>query len=166
MKEVLQQPIFPAQEEPSMSLLARTSNGNTPSRYTARDPFQVARDLLSWDPFFSGRPTSAFVPAFEVKETNEAFILKGDLPGVAEADLDIAVHNNILTVSGVRQAEERQEGDSFALYERQYGSFSRSFSLPDSADGERVEAKLDKGVLTLTIFKKAEAKPRKITVQK
>ena len=150
-----------------MSLLARTNgNGNSPIRYTTRDPFQVARDLLSWDPFFGGRQTSAFVPAFEVKETNEAFVLKGDVPGVAEADLDIAVHNGILTVSGVRQAEERKEGDSFALYERQYGSFTRSFSLPDSADGERVEAKLDDGVLTLTIFKRAEAKPRKIAVKK
>lgn len=148
-----------------MSLLART-NGNTPARYVARDPFQVARDLLSWDPFFGNRQVSAFVPAFEVKETNDAFILKGDIPGVAEADLDIAVHNNILTVSGNRQSEERKEGESFALYERQYGSFSRSFSLPDTADGERVEAKLDSGVLTLTIFKKAEAKPRKIAVKK
>ena len=148
-----------------MSLLART-NGNTPVRYTARDPFQVARDLLSWDPFFGNRQVSAFVPAFEVKETNDAFILKGDIPGVAEADLDIAVHNNILTVSGTRQSEERKEGESFALYERQYGSFTRSFSLPDSADGERVEAKLDSGVLTLTILKKAEAKPRKISVKK
>ena len=149
-----------------MSLLART-NGNTPARYTARDPFQVARDLLSWDPFFAGtRQASAFVPAFEVKETNDAFILKGDVPGVAEADLDIAVHNNVLTVSGIRQSEERKEGESFALYERQYGSFSRSFSLPDTADGERVDAKLDAGVLTLTIWKKAEAKPRKIALKK
>jgi HSP20 family protein len=148
-----------------MSLLART-NGNTPARYVSRDPFQVARDLLSWDPFFGNRQVSAFVPAFEVKETNDAFVLKGDIPGVAEADLDIAVHNNILTVSGTRQSEERKEGESFALYERQYGSFSRSFSLPDTADGERVEAKLDSGVLTLMIWKKAEAKPRKIAVKK
>jgi len=148
-----------------MSLLART-NGNTPARYVSRDPFQVARDLLSWDPFFGNRQVSAFVPAFEVKETNDAFILKGDVPGVAEPELDIAVHNNILTVSGTRQSEERKEGESFALYERQYGSFSRSFSLPDTADGERVEAKLDHGVLTLTIWKRAEAKPRKIAVQK
>ena len=151
-----------------MSLLART-NGTAPTtaRYVARDPFQMARDLLSWDPFFgSGRQPSAFVPAFEVKETTEAFVLKADIPGVAESDLDIAVHNNILTVSGSRQAEERKEGESFALYERQYGSFSRSFSLPDTADGERVEAKLDTGVLTLTIFKRAEAKPRKIAVKK
>ena len=118
-----------------MSLLART-NGNTPARYVSRDPFQVARDLLSWDPFFGNRQVSAFVPAFEVKETNDAFILHGDIPGVAEADLDIAVHNNVLTVSGTRQAEERKEGESFALYERQYGSFSRSFSLPDADDLE------------------------------
>ena len=151
-----------------MSLVART-NGNTtsPARYVARDPFQMARDLLSWDPFFGGtRQTSAFVPAFEVKETNEAFILKADIPGVAESDLDIAVHNNVLTVSGNRQAEERKEGESYALYERQYGSFSRSFSLPDTADGDRVEAKLEAGVLTLTIWKKAEAKPRKIALRK
>ena len=149
-----------------MSLVART-NGTTPARYTVRDPFQFARDLLSWDPFFAGtRQASAFVPAFEVKETSEAFLLKGDLPGVAESDLDIAVHSNVLTVSGSRQSEERKEGESYALYERQYGSFSRSFSLPDTADGERVEAKLDAGVLTLTIWKKAEAKPRKIALKK
>ena len=152
-----------------MSLLART-NGNTstqsPSRYVARDPFQVARDLLSWDPFFGNRQVSAFVPAFEVKETNDAFVLKGDIPGVAESDLDLAVHNNVLTISGTRHSEERKEGESFALYERQYGSFSRSFSLPDTADGERVEAKLESGVLTLTIWKKAEAKPRKIALKK
>ena len=148
-----------------MSLLART-NGNTPARYVSRDPFQVARDLLSWDPFFGNRQVSAFVPAFEVKETNDAFILKGDVPGVAESDIDIAVHNNVLTVSGTRNAEERKEGDSFALYERQYGSFTRSFSLPDTADGERVEAKLDAGVLHLTIWKRAEAKPRKVALKK
>jgi len=150
-----------------MALVTR-NNGNdssSPARYS-RDPFQVARELLGWDPFYGARQVSAFVPAFEVKETNEAFVLKADVPGVAEAELDIAVHNSILTVSGTRHAEERKEGDSFALYERQYGSFSRSFSLPDTADGERVEAKLDNGVLTLTIWKKAEAKPRKIALKK
>ena len=151
-----------------MALITRSNNGNestSPARYS-RAPFQVARELLSWDPFFGARQVSAYVPAFEVKETNEAFVLKADVPGVAEADLDIAVHNGVLTVSGTRKAEERQEGDSYALYERQYGSFSRSFSLPDTADGERVEAKLDNGVLTLSIWKKAEAKPRKIALKK
>ncbi|HWO23028.1 MAG TPA: Hsp20/alpha crystallin family protein [Kofleriaceae bacterium] len=151
--------------------LARTNgngNGNGSGSQVARyrDPFAMARDLLSWDPFYGGRPASAFSPSFEVKETTDAFVLKADLPGVADTDLDIAIHNNVLTVSGSRQAEERREGESYALYERQFGSFSRSFALPDQADAERIEAKLDRGVLTLTIGKKAEAKPRKIAVGK
>ena len=143
--------------------ITRTPNSSSAARY--RDPFAVARDLLGWD-FYTARPASAFTPAFEVKETSDAFIVKADLPGVAEADLDINLHNNVLTVTGARQSEERKEGESYTLYERQFGSFSRSFSLPDMADSERVEAKLDNGVLTLTIGKKAEAKPRKIALKK
>lgn len=149
-----------------MSLTLRNNPTTSTTRYVTRDPFHMARELMAWDPFFGGRPATAFAPAFEVKETSEAFILKADLPGVAEADLDINVHNNVLTVSGSRSAEERKEGESYALYERQFGSFSRSFSLPDTADGERVEAKLDGGVLTVTIGKRAEAKPKKIALKK
>jgi HSP20 family protein len=137
------------------------------SRYlTRRDPFTVARDLLTWDPFFAGRGTAVFTPAFEVKETADAYVLKADLPGIAESDLDIAIHNNILTVSGRRAAEERKDGESYSLYERQFGSFTRSFQLPDLADDTKVEAKLDAGVLALTVGKKAEAKPRKIAVSR
>lgn len=149
-----------------MALVRKSQNGGSVAAPQYRDPFQMARELLSWDPFFGNRPVTAFAPAFEVKETNDAFILKADLPGVAEGDLDISVHSNVLTVSGSRQAEERTEGESYALYERQFGSFSRSFSLPDMADGERIEAQLDQGVLTLTIGKKAEAKPKKISIKK
>lgn len=148
-----------------MALTLR-NNGNTTTRQIARDPFHMARELLSWDPIFGGRPATAFSPAFEVKETNDAFVLKADLPGVTEDNLDIAVHNNVLSVSGMRQAEERNEGETYALYERQFGSFSRSFSLPDMADGERIDANLANGVLTLSIGKKAEAKPRKIALKK
>ena len=143
--------------------LALRNNGNGK---VARDPYSLARELLGWDPFFSDRPTSAFAPAFEVKETTDAFVLKADLPGVEDKDLDVAIHNNVLTVSGSRQAEERKEGESYALYERQFGSFTRSFALPDMADADKIDAKLTNGVLTLTIGKKAEAKPRKITLHK
>jgi HSP20 family protein len=145
--------------------LVRTTTGNG-SRTTVRDPYSLARELLNWDPFFTARPASAFAPAFEVKETNDSFVLRADIPGVEEKDLDIAVHNNVLTVSGSRQAEERKDGESYALYERQYGSFSRSFALPDMADGDRIEANLANGVLTLSIAKKAEAQPRKIAIKK
>ena len=147
-----------------MALIRTTSNGV--SRSSIRDPYSLARELLSWDPFISARPTSAFAPAFEVKETTDSFVLRADVPGVAEKDLDIAVHNGVLTVSGSRQAEERRDGESYALYERQYGSFSRSFQLPELADGERIEAKLENGVLTLVVAKKADAKPRRIEIKK
>jgi HSP20 family protein len=147
--------------------LVRNGNGNgNGNRSLARDPYSIARELLNWDPFFTARPASAFAPAFEVKETTDSFVLRADLPGVEEKDLDIAVHNGVLTVSGSRAAEERKEGESYVLYERQYGSFSRSFALPDMADGERIDAALTNGVLTLTIGKKAEAKPRKIAIKK
>jgi HSP20 family protein len=136
----------------------------TPARY--RDPFSLARDLFGWDPFTENRSTTAFVPAFEVKETADQFVVKADLPGVKEENLDVQLHNGVLSIAGSRAAEERQENESFYLYERQFGSFSRSFALPDTADGEKIEAKLDNGILTLTIGKKVEAKPRKIQFKK
>jgi HSP20 family protein len=146
-----------------MSLALRT-NSTKPA--VARDPYSLARELLGWDPFFGGRQTSAFSPTFEVKETAEAFVIKADLPGVAENALDINLHHGVLSVAGHRDAEERKEGETFALYERQYGSFTRSFALPETADGERIEAALANGVLTLSIPKKAEAKPRKVELRK
>ena len=141
----------------------RRDNGTAVTRYS-RDPLAFARELLSWDPFVQ-RP-SAFLPTFEVKETAEALVVRADLPGVKEEDLDISLHNSVLSISGTRQAEERKDGESYYLYERQYGSFSRSFSLPETADADKVDASLEGGVLTLTIGKKVEAKPRKIGLKK
>ena len=139
-----------------MSLVLR-SNGNT--RY--RDPWL---DLLGWDPFQA--PKATFAPAFEVKETPEAFVLKADLPGVTDDKLDVAVDKSVLTVTGSREADSPKDDETYSIYERRFGSFARSFQLPDTADGERISAKLDAGVLTLTIGKKAEAKPRKIAIGK
>lgn len=147
-----------------MSLTLRRENANNTSRYIARDPFALARELFAWDPY--ARSSSAFAPTFDVKETSEAFVVRADLPGVVEKDVDVSVHNGVLTITGARQAEERKEGESFYLYERQFGSFSRSFALPDTADAERIEAKLVNGVLELSIGKRAEAKPRKISLNK
>jgi HSP20 family protein len=147
-----------------MSLALRTHSNGT--RTVARDPYSFARELLGWDPLFGTRQASAFSPAFEVKETTDSFVVRADLPGLEDKDLDVSLHAGVLTVSGSRQAENRSEGESYALYERQFGSFSRSFSLPEIADGERIEAKLESGVLTLTIGKKADAKPRKISLKK
>ncbi len=136
----------------------------------ARDPFAVARSFFGFDPFFGLQPadntTPAYTPSFEVKETNGGYLLEADLPGVKEDDLEVSLHKNVLTVSGSRASEERQEGDTFFVYERQYGSFSRSFSLPEEANADAVSAQLVDGVLTLSIAKKAESQPRKIAVKK
>ena len=141
-----------------MSVALRTKN--------SRDSYSLARELLGWDPFFGGRQASAFAPTFEVKETNDQFVIKADLPGVDEKSLDINVHHGVLSVAGHRDAEERKDGETYALYERQFGSFTRSFQLPVIADGERIDAQLVNGVLTLSVPKKAEAKPRKIELKK
>ena len=134
------------------------------------DPFALARSLFGFDPFLAletrDRTKPTLTPSFEVKETKESFVLKADLPGIKEDDLDISLHNNVLTLSGTRAAEEHKEGETYFVYERQYGTFSRSFSLPDEADPKQVEARLDSGVLTLTVGKKAESQPRKIALAK
>ncbi|HRC57278.1 MAG: Hsp20/alpha crystallin family protein [Myxococcales bacterium] len=147
-----------------MSLTLRRENtGTAPARYV-RDPFALARELFAWDPY--ARAATAFAPSFDVKETAEAFVVRADLPGVEEKDLDVSIHNGVLTITGSRQAEERKEGESFYLYERQFGSFSRSFALPEIADAEKIGAQLRGGVLELSIGKRAEAKPRKIEIKK
>src|SRR5687767_12390405 len=110
-------------------------NGNV--RYRARDPFALARSFFGIDPYFGidTRPAkSSFLPSFEVKETTDGYVLKADLPGIKESELDISLHGNMLTVGGTRQAEERKEGEAYYVYERQYGTFSRSFTLPDEAN--------------------------------
>ena len=143
-----------------MSLVLR-SNG------LARDPFSFARDLLDWHPFVSDRAAAAFAPAFEVKETADAFVLKADVPGVADKDLDVKIHDGVLTVTGSRASEERKDGERYSVYERRFGSFTRSFALPEWVDEKGITADAKDGVLTVHIPKtKVEAtKPTTIKVQ-
>jgi HSP20 family protein len=80
-------------------------------------------------------------PAFEVKETKEAFVFKADVPGIKEQDVEVNVAGNRLTITGKREAEKEDRGDTFYTYERSHGSFSRTFTLPDQTDGEHVRAR-------------------------
>src|SRR5713226_9604827 len=135
------------------------------------DPLQIMRDLMGWDPFremtpfVSRAPMAAFAPQFEVKETKDAFIFKADLPGVEEKNIDVSLTGNRLTVSGLRDQEERDEGERFFAYERTFGNFTRAFTLPDGIDGDQVNADLRDGVLTLHIAKKPEHQPKKISIK-
>jgi len=133
------------------------------------DPFEMMRDLMRWDPFAEFSSPSgelAFTPSFEVKETKDAYLFKADLPGIAEGDLDIGLTGNRLTVSGKREEEKKEGDDRYYAYERSYGSFSRSFTLPEGVDIDHAEAGLSRGVLTVSIPKKPEVKPKKIEVKR
>ena len=131
------------------------------------EPFRLVREMTNWDPFaqLTALPqTPSFVPAFEVKEADGAFVFKADLPGVEDKDLEIALTGNRLTISGKREREKRDENERYFSYERTFGSFSRSFTLPDGCDGEHVTADLKGGVLTLVVPKKPEVQARRISI--
>ena len=131
------------------------------------------RDLVGWDPFREMVPPFEpeqaiefkFAPSFDVKETKEAFVFKADLPGLTEKDIDVAVSGNRLTVSGKREEEKKEKGDVYYTWERSYGAFTRSFTLPEGVDPEHVEAEMKHGVLTIAAAKKPEHKPHKISVK-
>jgi HSP20 family protein len=150
------------------NLIRRSETGALePSRLI--DPFDVMNELMRWDPFrelgvVSNRSV-AFVPTFEVKETKDGYVFKADLPGIKEKDLDISLTGNRLTVAGRREEEQRQEEERYFAYERSYGSFSRSFTLPEGVDAENVQAELKDGVLTLNVAKKPEVKAKKIELK-
>jgi HSP20 family protein len=137
------------------------------------DPMAWARDLLRWDPFREMMPTlpgvgvelATFVPAFEVKETKEGYVFKADVPGVADKDIDISRTGNRLSVSGKRESEKEDHGDTYYTMERSYGSFTRSFTLPDGVDGDHIQADLKDGVLTIVAPKLPESQPQKISLK-
>ena len=108
--------------------------------------------------------TSSFSPAVDVYEDEHNVTLKIEVPGIDEKDLDIRVENNTLTVQGERKFEKEEKEENYRRVERQYGSFTRSFTLPQTVDSENIQANYDKGVLEVKLAKKAEAKPKQIKV--
>jgi HSP20 family protein len=108
--------------------------------------------------------TASFVPAVDIYEDAEKVVLKLEVPGVEEKDLDVQVENNTLTVKGERKFEKEEKQENFHRIERSYGSFYRAFTLPTTVDSEHVQASYQNGVLKLELKKKAEAKPKQIKV--
>src|SRR6202034_3980436 len=108
--------------------------------------------------------TSSFAPAVDVYEDEHNLTLKIEVPGIDEKDIDVRIENNTLTVHGERKFEKEEKEENFRRVERQYGSFTRTFTVPNTVDQESVRADYDKGVLKITLAKKAEAKPKQIKV--
>ena len=108
--------------------------------------------------------TTSFAPPVDIYEDEHTITLKLEVPGIDEKDIDVRIENNTLTVHGERKIEKEEKEENFRRVERQYGSFTRSFTLPSSVDTGQVSANYDKGVLKINLAKKAEAKPKQIKV--
>ncbi|MBO0911184.1 MAG: Hsp20/alpha crystallin family protein [Acidobacteria bacterium] len=120
-----------------------------------RDSYSDREDALT---------TSSFAPAVDVYEDEHTISLNIEVPGIDEKDIDVRIENNTLTVHGERKFEKEQKEENFRRVERQYGSFTRSFTLPNTVDTDGIQANYDKGVLKIQLAKKAEAKPKQIKV--
>ena len=108
---------------------------------------------------------SDWVPAVDIKEEAERFLIHADIPGVDPKDIDIHMENGVLTVSGTRQYDNTEEQAGYKHQERVRGSFLRRFTLPDTANAEKVSAKSNNGVLEVSIPKQDKIKPKKIAVE-
>ena len=108
--------------------------------------------------------TASFVPAVDIYEDPKKVVLKLEVPGMEEKDLDIRVENNTLTVKGERKFEKDEKEENFHRIERRYGTFYRSFTLPSTVDTENVNASYNAGILKLELSKKPEAQPKQIKV--
>jgi HSP20 family protein len=106
----------------------------------------------------------SFVPPVDVYEDEQGIRLKMEVPGIDEKDIDIRLENNLLTVRGERKLEKETKEENYHRIERSYGSFTRSFSLPNTVNSEEVKASYAKGVLTIHLGKRAEARPKQIKV--
>jgi HSP20 family protein len=105
-----------------------------------------------------------WMPAMDLVETEDHFVLRADLPGLSEEDVTIEVEDRVLTVSGERKAEHETSKEGYHRIERAFGAFSRSLTLPEGTDAEAVAAKFDRGVLEVRIPKPEQRKPRKISI--
>jgi HSP20 family protein len=124
-------------------------------------------ELMRFDPFekafaFHER---RFSPAVDVREENDAVVVEAELPGMKAEDVNVSLEGNLLTISGERKFEHEKEEEGYRRIERSYGSFSRSFTLPDTVELERCEADMKGGVLKIRFPKSEKAQPRRIDVK-
>jgi HSP20 family protein len=110
-------------------------------------------------------PARRWVPAMDLVETEDHFVLRADLPGLEEADINLEVEDNVLTLSGERKAEHEEQREGYYRVERSFGAFRRSLTLPEGVDPEGVTAAFERGVLEVRIPKPEERKPRRVAIK-
>lgn len=139
---------------------------------TQYDPWnmldQIRREM---DRMYEGREgespmsTSDWAPAVDIKEESDSFIIHADVPGVNPREIDINAENGMLTIKGERESSKKEAREGYKRMERAYGNFFRRFTLPDTADTDKISAKCENGVLIVHIPKHEKVQPRKITVE-
>ncbi len=144
------------------------------TQLTRRTPNRTVRDLQRevdsiFDRFF-GRggdddTSTVWAPRTDLSETDDAFRIRLDVPGMTKDDIAINLQNNTLTVSGERSSERQKDGEEYVRVERAFGTFHRTFTLPDAVDPDRVEATYDEGVLTINVPKTERSTRRQIEIQ-
>ncbi len=136
----------------------------TPSPWNGFQELESQLERVLYGP--RGRsPQGAWAPAVDIHETADAFVLQADLPGLKREEIEVQVVENKISVRGNRKREERSEEKGFRRYERAEGHFERSFRIKDGIDPTKVEASFEDGVLTVTLPKPEEAKPRSVEVK-
>lgn len=139
----------------------------TPSYLATREPlFRFIDTFFGNDQAPNGEELANrnWVPPVDIQESEEAYRLSAELPGLTREDINITLENNVLRLSGERKLEKDVKKESYQRIERIYGSFARSFSLPHQVNAEGVTASFENGVLTVTVPKAEQAKPRKINI--
>src|SRR5436305_4724884 len=111
-----------------------------------------------------GSAARRWIPAMDLVETDEDFVLRADLPGLSESDVNIELEDNVLTISGERKSEHEEHKEGYYRVERASGSFSRSLTLPEGVDPDAVKASFDRGVLEVCVPKPEAKKPRKVEI--
>lgn len=141
------------------------------ARRSAADPFMTLHQEIDrlFDDFMRGWPAidraAEFVPQMDVTESDKEIEITVELPGLEEKDLQVNVADNILTITGEKKAEKEEKNKNYRLYERSYGSFSRSIELPAGIDADAIKASLSNGVLKVTVPKPAPAQVKKVEVK-
>lgn len=140
------------------------------------DPFRELEDMSSRLNRIFGRPLARlepnsemltmvdWTPSADISETDTAYLIKAEIPGVNKEDVKVTIENGMLTIQGERKMEKEEKGKKFHRVERSYGSFMRSFRVPDDADESSVKAEFKDGMLNVTLGKSAKAKPKAINV--
>jgi HSP20 family protein len=111
-----------------------------------------------------GVPGRRWIPAMDLVETGDHYVLRADLPGLSDEDVNIQLQDNVLTISGERKAEHETQTEGYYRLERAFGGFSRSLTLPDGVNPEAVQAHFDRGVLEIRIPKPEQKKPRQVQI--